>query len=106
LEEVSMVLVEPRQRHSFGKQSFFRRHSYSIFSGALGRVVESSEESEPAVDFPVQLNFGSPYSSSLTIFFDFDSDESPLSVECRETARKMKDRRLLSTKSFNQKKLA
>ena len=26
---------------------------------------------QPAVDFPIQFNFGSPYSSSLTIFFDF-----------------------------------
>ena len=34
------------------------------------------EKIEPAIDIPVQFNFGSPYSSSLTIFFDFDSEQS------------------------------
>jgi len=34
------------------------------------------EQIHPAVDIPVQFNFGSPYSSSMTIFFDFE--------ECRQ----------------------
>jgi hypothetical protein len=33
--------------------------------------VESVEEF-PCVDFPVQSNFGSPYSASVSVFFDFD----------------------------------
>jgi len=35
----------------------------------------NQEEIEPAVDFPVQFNFGSPYSSSLTVFFDFNESQ-------------------------------
>lgn len=30
---------------------------------------------EPAVDLPLQFNFGSPYSSSLIVFFDFEHEE-------------------------------
>jgi len=63
-----MVLVEPRKHHNFSKTNFFRRHSYC---GAIS-VGNRLEEIEPAVDFPVQFNFGSPYSSSLTVFFDFE----------------------------------
>ena len=47
-----------------------------LFSGFVaaerGRMLERME---PAVDFPIQFNFGSPYSSSLTVFFDFDLGE-------------------------------
>ena len=32
------------------------------------------EKFEPAVDIPVQFNFGSLYSSALTIFFDFEEE--------------------------------
>ena len=35
------------------------------------------EQFEPAVDIPVQLNFGSLYSSSVTIFFDFEEEAAP-----------------------------
>jgi len=71
-----MVLVEPRKHHNFNKSNFFRRHSYS----GANSVGQRLEEIEPAVDFPVQFNFGSPYSSSLTIFFDF---EEPREIEIR-----------------------
>ena len=87
LEEVSMVLVEPRKRHlvSSKKSSFSRRHSYRWKIWLLFNIVNlifvcfsgSSNTGpkvdilQPAVDFPIQFNFGSPYSSSLTIFFDF-----------------------------------
>jgi len=63
-----MVLVEPRKHHNINKQNFFRRHSYS----GSGSVSNRLEEIHPAVDIPVQFNFGSPYSSSMTIFFDFE----------------------------------
>jgi len=63
-----MVLVEPRKHHNIYKQNFFRRHSYS----GSGSVSNRLEEIHPAVDIPVQFNFGSPYSSSMTIFFDFE----------------------------------
>ena len=80
-----MVLVEPRKHHNIYKQNFFRRHSYRFninnpptplliyfnFSGS-GSVSNRLEEIHPAVDIPVQFNFGSPYSSSMTIFFDFE----------------------------------
>jgi len=94
-----MVVVEPRHHHSQVKNSFFRRHSCS---GAFGNSgVSSVDKMKPAVDFPVQLNFGSPYSSSLTIFFDFDMEEGVHPVDRLETARKTKDRRLVTAKSFN-----
>jgi len=64
-----MVLVEPRKHHNFSKVNFFRRHSYS---GSVSMINNGIEEIQPAVDFPVQFNFGSPYSSSLTVFFDFE----------------------------------
>jgi len=67
-----MVLVEPRKHHNFSKPNFFRRHSYS---GSIS-VDNMREQIHPAVDIPVQFNFGSPYSSSMTIFFDFE--------ECRQ----------------------
>jgi len=60
-----MVLVEPRMYHNIKTQNnIIRRHSYSGSS--------SQSEMLPAIDFPLQFNFGSPYSSSLTIFFDFE----------------------------------
>ena len=52
-----------------------------LFSGA-NSVGQRLEEIEPAVDFPVQFNFGSPYSSSLTVFFDF---EEPREIGVRST---------------------
>ena len=62
-----MVLVEPR------------KHFTKIpKSSSLEKVVcraskhgKNTEKIEPAVDLPIQFNFGSLYSSSLTIFFDF-----------------------------------
>jgi len=73
-----MVLVEPRKHHNVNKTNFFRRHSYS----GANSVGQRLEEIEPAVDFPVQFNFGSPYSSSLTVFFDF---EEPREIGVRST---------------------
>jgi len=35
-------------------------------------------EIEPAVDLPLQFNFGSPYSSSLVVFFDFEHNKTEL----------------------------
>jgi len=78
-----MVLVEPRKHHNFSKQNFFRRHSYS---GSI-TVASRLEDIQPAVDFPVQFNFSSPYSSSLTIFFDFD-DSRELVVDWKGTQKK------------------
>ena len=43
---------------------------YFCFRGSPS-LRQKPENFEPAIDFPVQFNFGSPYSSSLTIFFDF-----------------------------------
>jgi len=69
-----MVLVEPRKHHNISKKgNFCRRHSYSG-SSSIGH--KKAENFEPAVDFPVQFNFGSLYSSSLTIFFDFEEKSS------------------------------
>lgn len=66
-----MVIVEPRLRQHFTKQQgLFRRHSSS--GGRNVKLLSTVEQ--PAVDFPVQFNFGSLYSSSLTIFLDFDSE--------------------------------
>lgn len=59
-----MVLVEARQKFICSTRTLVRRHSSSV-------LVESVEEF-PCVDFPVQSNFGSPYSASLSVFFDFD----------------------------------
>jgi len=73
LEEMSMVLVEPRKRlNILSKSTLFRRHS---FSGSASSSL-NLETLEPAVDFPVQFNFGSLYSSSLTIFFDFEDEQT------------------------------
>jgi len=83
-----MVLVEPRKHHNFNKTNFFRRHSYSSGSISVGSKLE---EIEPAVDFPVQFNFGSPYSSSLTIFFDFD-DSRETAVDLKVAGKKSKAR--------------
>lgn len=63
-----MVLVGPRQKmvpSSQTKNSGLRtnRRQYSWDTRA-----------EPAVDLPLQFNFGSPYSSSLIVFFDFEQD--------------------------------
>jgi len=80
-----MVLVEPRKHHNFSKTSFFRRHSYC---GAIS-VGDTREEIQPAVDFPVQFNFGSPYSSSLTVFFDFE-DSTEIIVDLKEAEIKIK----------------
>jgi len=41
------------------------------------------EKFEPAVDIPVQFNFGSLYSSALTIFFDFE-EEAPRPGQSQE----------------------
>jgi len=87
-----MVLVEPRKHHNFSKTSFFRRHSYC---GAIS-VGNTSEEIEPAVDFPVQFNFGSPYSSSLTVFFDFE-DSREIMVELKEAENNIKASLFLKT---------
>ena len=53
---------------------------YQIFSACKCRKlilfpsirVESVVEEYPCVDFPVQSNFGSPYSASISVFFDYD----------------------------------
>jgi len=87
-----MVLVEPRKHHNFNKSNFFRRHSYS---GAI-TTGHRQEEIEPAVDFPVQFNFGSPYSSSLTVFFDF---EEPREVGVNLKGSEKKIRASLFSKS-------
>lgn len=66
-----MVVVEPRKHLNIkNKSTFYRRHS---FSGSTSST-QKMEKFEPAVDIPVQFNFGSLYSSSLTIFFDFDEE--------------------------------
>jgi len=63
-----MVIVGPKKHHNLDKKNgFSRRHSY----GGSPSLRQKPENFEPAIDFPVQFNFGSPYSSSLTIFFDF-----------------------------------
>jgi len=80
-----MVLVEPRKHHNISKQHFFRRHS---FSGAV-TVANRLEDIQPAVDFPVQFNFSSPYSSSLTIFFDFDESREFV-MDLKATQKKTK----------------
>jgi hypothetical protein len=70
MEETSLVLVEPRLYNNLSAHG--RRHS-------LGCSLPGQDSSDlllPAVDFPLQFNFGSPYSSSLTIFFDFDQRRS------------------------------
>jgi len=70
-----MVLVEPRKHYIISKKGkFCRRHSYS----GSPSIERKAENFEPAVDFPVQFNFGSLYSSSLTIFFDFDEKSSQI----------------------------
>jgi len=80
-----MVLVEPRKHHNFNKSNFFRRHSYSGSS----TVGHRHEKIEPAVDFPVQFNFGSPYSSSLTVFFDFE-ERNEMAGNHKENEKKIK----------------
>jgi len=47
------------------------------------------EEIQPAVDFPVQFNFGSPYSSSLTVFFDFEESRE-IVADMSKTGKKLK----------------
>ena len=47
------------------------------------------EEIQPAVDFPVQFNFGSPYSSSLTVFFDFEESRE-IVADMSRTGKKLK----------------
>jgi len=42
------------------------------------RQLSYEEKPKPAVDLPLQFNFGSPYSSSLTIFFDFEAFDKKL----------------------------
>jgi len=54
--------VGPQRRVLQHKAGIFHRNQSSA---AVGRW-------EPAVDLPLQLNFGSPYSSSLVVFFDFE----------------------------------
>lgn len=81
-----MVLVEPRKHHNFSKTNFFRRHSYC---GAISVGNTREEMIEPAVDFPVQFNFGSPYSSSLTVFFDFE-DSTEIMVDLKGTENKIR----------------
>jgi len=66
-----MVIVGPKKHHNLLKKNgFSRRHSY----GGSPNLRQKPENFEPAIDFPVQFNFGSPYSSSLTIFFDFQDE--------------------------------
>jgi len=91
-----MVVVEKKRKHENVLQGhFFRRHSASADS----RLRDwSLLKLEPAVDVPVQLNFGSPYSSSVTIFFDFE--ENSLSMNKRSSQRISSERKLLSSKSF------
>ena len=43
------------------------------YSGSASSC-QKIEKVEPAVDIPVQFNFGSLYSSSLTVFFDFEDE--------------------------------
>ena len=62
-----------------------------VFSSGSISVGSKLEEIEPAVDFPVQFNFGSPYSSSLTIFFDFD-DSRETAVDLKVAGKKSKAR--------------
>jgi len=81
-----MVLVEPRKHHNFSKVNFFRRHSYS---GSVSMINNGIEEIQPAVDFPVQFNFGSPYSSSLTVFFDFEESRE-IVADMSRTGKKLK----------------
>jgi len=58
-----LVLVGPRRKiiHHSKSTSIFHRQSYC-----------GDDRAEPAVDLPLQFNFGSPYSSSLIVFFDFE----------------------------------
>jgi len=96
-----MVVVEHRrkQESSVANNTFFRRHSAS----ADTRCREwSTLKLEPAVDFPVQLNFGSPYSSSVTIFFDQEEPEKlcDILLNKKNSPNLFHDRKLLSSKSF------
>jgi len=68
-----MVVVEPRKHLNVKNNStFYRRHSFCGSTSSKHKI----EKFEPAVDVPVQFNFGSLYSSSLTIFFDFEDEAS------------------------------
>jgi len=61
------VLVGPQQKVHHPK------------SGRGGRDYSCGlSETEPAVDLPLQFNFGSPYSSSLVVFFDFEHNKIEL----------------------------
>jgi len=61
------VLVGPQQKVHHQK------------SGRGGRANSCGlSEIEPAVDLPLQFNFGSPYSSSLVVFFDFEHHKNEL----------------------------
>lgn len=70
-----MVLVGPRKHINIHhKSTFYRRHSFSGSASASQNSGSQIEKVEPAVDIPVQFNFGSLYSSSLTVFFDFEEE--------------------------------
>jgi len=51
-------------------------------------------ETEPAVDLPLQFNFGSPYSSSLIVFFDFETKSNDLQEPRRIKTRDQNQREL------------
>jgi len=108
LEEVSLVVVEHRRKQrqqnaTTNHGNIFRRHSASVDQGCRKWA---SLALEPAVDFPVQLNFGSPYSSSVTIFFDQDvptaTAVSPVVIQPQNKNKTSK--RLLSSRSFSGRK--
>ena len=63
-----MVLVEPRKHFTKIPKSSSLEKVVCRASKHHGKMIEKIE---PAVDLPIQFNFGSLYSSSLTIFFDF-----------------------------------
>lgn len=52
----------------------FNQHNHKQTAAVFGHVTGAGQhakaKSTPAVDFPFQFNFGSIYSSSLTIYFD------------------------------------
>jgi hypothetical protein len=84
-----MVLVGPRKHLNIHhKSTFYRRHSFSGSASASQNSGSQIEKVEPAVDIPVQFNFGSLYSSSLTVFFDFEDETGILkSIEKQKMHR-------------------
>lgn len=69
-----MVLVEARHKFITRSRTLFRRHSTSVrleASSSSLLLVEEEQQLFPCVDFPIQSNFGSPHSASISVFFDY-----------------------------------